>query len=118
LLIYLPPEAQDRLFDTIISLSAPGSRIATEHMDFGGSRDAWLQRVSEWSKHVGSEVDLLDLFYTDDRTPAGTYLSERGWQIDVLTSVQAYAAHGFDYPEELATVAADSGYLTATFETR
>ena len=33
LLVYLPPEAQDRLFDNITALSAPGSRIATEHMD-------------------------------------------------------------------------------------
>ncbi len=30
LLIYLPPEAQDRLFDSITALSAPGSTIATE----------------------------------------------------------------------------------------
>ena len=29
LLIYLPPEAQDRLFDNITALSAPGSAIAT-----------------------------------------------------------------------------------------
>ena len=33
LLIYLPPDAQDRLFDNITALSAPGSRLATEHMD-------------------------------------------------------------------------------------
>ncbi|MGE2715723.1 class I SAM-dependent methyltransferase [Mycolicibacterium litorale] len=113
LLIYLPPEAQDRLFDSIMELSAPGSRIATEHMDFGASQGAWLERVSEWSKHVGSKVDLLDLFYTEDRTPAGTYLAERGWEITVRTSAEAYAAHGFEYPEDLAAVAADSGYLTA-----
>jgi methyltransferase (TIGR00027 family) len=116
LLIYLPSEAQDRLFDAIIELSAPGSRIATEHMDFGGSRDAWLQRVGEWSKHVGSQVDLLDLFYTEDRTPAGTYLAARGWEIEVLTSTQAYAANGFEYPEDMAAVAAGSGYLTATLK--
>src|SRR6478735_3072170 len=30
LLGYLPPEAQDRLLDTITELSAPGSRLATE----------------------------------------------------------------------------------------
>lgn len=118
LLIYLPPEAQDRLFDAIMALSAPGSRIATEHMDFGGSRDAWLQRVSEWSKHVGSDVDILDLFYTGDRSPAGTYLAERGWKIEVLTSTEAYAANGFEYPKDMAAVAADSGYLTATLEMR
>src|ERR1700753_51483 len=31
LLGYLPPEAQDRLLDTITELSAPGSRVATEN---------------------------------------------------------------------------------------
>jgi len=31
LLMYLPPEAQDRLFDNITSLSAPGSKLATEY---------------------------------------------------------------------------------------
>src|SRR6202000_827117 len=30
LLIYLPPEAQDRLFDNITALSVPGSTVATE----------------------------------------------------------------------------------------
>lgn len=112
-MIYLPPEAQDRLFDNIIELSAPGSRIATENMDFGGSAEAWLDRVSEWSKRVGSDIDLRDLFYTGERTPAGAYLAARGWETAVRTSAQAYAANGFEYPEELAAVAADSGYLTA-----
>ena len=32
LLIYLPPEAQDLLFDRITELSAAGSRVATEHI--------------------------------------------------------------------------------------
>ena len=32
LLIYLPFEAQDLLFDRINELSAPGSRVATEHI--------------------------------------------------------------------------------------
>ncbi|MDA4101289.1 hypothetical protein MMON44395_06755 [Mycolicibacterium monacense DSM 44395] len=36
----------------------------------------------------------------------------------MLTSTQAYAANGFEYPEDLAAVASDSGYLTGTLETR
>ena len=31
LLVYLPPDAQDRLFDHITALSAPGSRLVFEH---------------------------------------------------------------------------------------
>jgi methyltransferase (TIGR00027 family) len=37
LLVYLPPEAQDRLFDEITRLSAPGSRLATEYHPDGGA---------------------------------------------------------------------------------
>src|SRR5664279_2022621 len=32
---YLPPEAQDRLLDSVTALSAPGSRIATEAVPSG-----------------------------------------------------------------------------------
>ena len=42
LLSYLPPDAQDRLFDSITALSVPGSTIATEFVpgiiDFDADR--------------------------------------------------------------------------------
>ena len=44
-LMYLPPEAQDRLFDNITALSAPGSRIATEY--HGGDFGAALGRAGQ-----------------------------------------------------------------------
>ena len=45
LLVYLPPEAQDRLFDNITALSAPGSQLATEyHPDAGASIGAARRR--------------------------------------------------------------------------
>ena len=44
LLIYLPPKAQDRLFDTITALSVPGSTMATEYapgiIEFDAADDA------------------------------------------------------------------------------
>ncbi len=79
LLIYLPPEAQDRLFDNITALSAPGSRLATEHMDAALLTEKWSERVSEWSKKVGSDVDLMDLFYSGERTSARDHLTASGW---------------------------------------
>jgi methyltransferase (TIGR00027 family) len=113
LLIYLPPEAQDRLFDNITALSAPGSRLATEHMDMKLTSSEWTQRVSQWSKRVGSDTDLMDLFYSGDRNRADEYLSTHGWEVDIRSSRDAYADHGFTYPEELADLAGDSGYLFA-----
>ena len=42
LLPYLPPDAQDRLFDNITALSAPGSQLATEHVP---DPDAFSERT-------------------------------------------------------------------------
>lgn len=117
LLIYLPPEAQDRLLDHITALSAPGSRLATEHMGAATLTDKWSERVSQWSKKVGSEVDLTDLFYSGERTEVRDHLTPQGWDVTVQSSRAAYESHGFDFPEELADLAGDSGYLSATLKT-
>ncbi|EFG77193.1 methyltransferase, TIGR00027 family [Mycobacterium parascrofulaceum ATCC BAA-614] len=114
LLVYLPPEAQDRLFDNIVALSAPGSRIATEHMDLRNIPSDWAQKLTERSQRLGSKINLAELFYTGDRNTAAEYLAAHGWQVDIRTTDDAFAAHGFEVPkDELASFGEDSGYLTA-----
>jgi methyltransferase (TIGR00027 family) len=114
LLIYLPPDAQDRLFDNVTALSAPGSRLATEHMDIQGSADEWTEKLSERSRRMGSNFDLAELFYSGDRTSAGKYLTSKGWDVTIRSARKAYALNGFKFPEdELTSFAGDSGYLTA-----
>ena len=115
LLVYLPPDAQDRLFDNIVALSAPGSRIATEHMDLRDIPADWADRLTERSRRIGSNINLAELFYSGDRNPAADYLKDHGWHIDVQTTAQIYAANGFELPDdELASFGDGSGYLTAT----
>jgi methyltransferase (TIGR00027 family) len=115
LLVYLPPEAQDRLFDNIATLSAPGSRIATEHMDLSEIPSDWAERLTERSRRIGSNINLAELFYTGDRNTASEYLAAHGWGVDIRTTDEAFAAHGFEVPnDELASFGAHSGYLTAT----
>src|SRR6201996_65339 len=114
LLVYLPPEAQDRLFDNIAALSAPGSRIATEHMDMRNVPEDWAERLTKRSQRFGSEINLAELFYAGDRNPAADYLDGHGWHTDIRTTEQAYAAQGFEVPDdELASFGGGSGYLTA-----
>jgi methyltransferase (TIGR00027 family) len=114
LLIYLPPDAQDGLFDNITALSAPGSRLATEHMDIQGSADEWTEKINERSRRMGSDVNLAELFYTDDRNPVDKYLTSKGWDVTIRPARKAYALNGFKYPEdELTALAGDSGYLSA-----
>ena len=117
LLVYLPPDAQDRLFDNITALSAPGSRLATEHMDMSSMPDDWAQKLDERSRRAGSDLKLTELFYSGDRNTAGAYLSSHRWHVTIRSTVDAFAANGFELPDdELTSLIGSSGYLTATLE--
>lgn len=117
LLVYLPPEAQDRLFDEITALSVPGSRLATEHMDMTGLPDDWADQLTERSRRLGSQINLAELFYLGERHGAAEYLAGKGWRTDILTGRDAFARNGFDQPtDELESLGANSGYLTATLD--
>ena len=100
LLVYLPPEAQDRLFDDITALSAAGSQIATEyHPDGGaflGGRAAAL--TDRWREH-GFDLDLPDLFYGGERSPVVDYLKAKGWRTSARTRPEVFAAYGRDFPD-------------------
>lgn len=115
LLVYLPPDAQDRLFDHITALSAPGSRLATEyHPDAGASIGERARALSaQWSDH-GFDVDVADLFYPGERTPPADYLSGQGWQVSTRTRPEVFAGYGrtFGTGEALAPLR-DSLALTA-----
>ena len=67
LLVYLPPDAQDRLFDNITALSAPGSRLATEHMDLASLPRTGPRSSPSASRRIGSDINLAELFYSGER---------------------------------------------------
>jgi methyltransferase (TIGR00027 family) len=84
LLMYLPADAQDRLFTQITELSAPGSRIAAEtaasHAD--ERRQAMRDRFDRITAQLGIErtVDIQELIYhDDDRADVVDWLNEHGW---------------------------------------
>ncbi|MBB2989893.1 methyltransferase (TIGR00027 family) [Mycolicibacterium iranicum] len=114
LLIYLPPEAQDRLLDNITALSAPGSRLATEHMDAKALTGDWAKAMTERARRHGSDIDLSELFYSGDRRSATEHLSAQGWRTTVLTSNEAYTLNGLEpVTDDLLAMVGDSGYLSA-----
>jgi methyltransferase (TIGR00027 family) len=100
LLVYLPPDAQDKLFDDITALSAPGSRLATEyHPDAGASISQRAEAIRDrWRKH-GFDLNLADLFYPGDRNPVVEYLTDHGWQVTARTRPEEFAAYGLEFPD-------------------
>ena len=81
LLMYLPAEAQDRLFTQITELSAPGSRVAAEtaanHAD--ERRQEMRDRLERVAAKLGIErtVDIQDLIYQRRRSRRRRRLAQR-----------------------------------------
>jgi methyltransferase (TIGR00027 family) len=115
LLIYLPSEAQDLLFDRINELSAPGSRVATEHIpDVSMFADERSQQISERLKEYGHDIEMGDLIYHDERSDVIEYLTGHGWDVTAQKTPDAYAANGFEFPDDGAMgFFADMSYVSA-----
>ena len=106
LLMYLPPEAQDRLFDHITALSAPGSRIATEyHPDNGSTMAERGKAMSDRWADIGCDVDLSGLFYEGDRNNVADYLTDRGWDVSSRTRRELFGEYGRVFPGDDALAA-------------
>ncbi|MGV0741228.1 class I SAM-dependent methyltransferase [Mycolicibacterium sp. XJ870] len=85
LLGYLPPEAQDRLFDQITELSAPGSRVGVEGVPTSKAQDqdalrARMQDFTDRWKAHGFDLDFSELIFLGDRTDVTSYLEGHGWR--------------------------------------
>ncbi|OXM64679.1 SAM-dependent methyltransferase [Amycolatopsis vastitatis] len=121
LLGYLPPEAQDRLLDTITELSAPGSRLATESKpnprpgDEDRTKDR-LRRISErWSAR-SFDTDMASLRYYGERNEAAPYLADRGWALDAITIRDLLAAHDLPPLSDDDARMGDMRYVSGTLE--
>ena len=119
LLIYLPPDAQDRLFDHITALSPAGSRLATEFMP---AMDAFTDPPAEgdepgadrW-RRLGFHDNLAGLVYVGERSHVIDYLRRLGWQVSGSGVEELFAANGFDHhDDEMTEKFAGFQYLTAT----
>lgn len=100
LLMYLPPEAQDRLFDHITALSASGSQLATEyHPDTGPTMAERAQALNDRWASLGCDVDLSGLFYGGERNNVVDYLTDRGWRVTTRTRRELFADYGRVFPD-------------------
>ncbi|MGV0782125.1 SAM-dependent methyltransferase [Mycolicibacterium sp. XJ775] len=100
LLAYLPPDAQDRLFDNITALSAPRSRLATEYHLPGMAvdlRERGQVLSEQWRQH-GLDLDLANLWYDGERNSVVDYLTDRGWSVTARRRPELFAEYGREFP--------------------
>ena len=99
LLIYLPSEAQDRLFDNITALSVPGSTIATEYVP--GLKDLDAERVREQTAQLrqhGLDIDMPSLVYAGERSHVIDYLRGNAWEVTGTSRADLFVSNGRRLP--------------------
>jgi methyltransferase (TIGR00027 family) len=99
LLIYLPPDAQDRLFDNITALSVPESTIATEFVpgiiDFDPDR---VQDMSGSFREHGVDIDMASLVYAGERNHVVDYLRAKGWDVEGVARTELFRRNSIEVP--------------------
>ena len=91
LLMYLPADAQDLLFERITELSAPGSRLAAETVGVHSEerRERMRERFAQLSAKLEMEqaLDVQELMYNDpDRADVTAWLNGHGWTASGVSS--------------------------------
>ncbi|HEX3546413.1 MAG TPA: class I SAM-dependent methyltransferase [Mycobacterium sp.] len=93
LLMYLPADAQDQLFENITQLSAAGSRIAVETVGRNASerRAEMRERFERVRAQLGLQqtVDVQDLTYDDpNRADVDAWLNDNGWHATAVHALE------------------------------
>lgn len=118
LLGYLPPEAQDRLLDTITALSAPGSRVATESRPNPKPGDdektkAGLNQIAQRWREQGFDTDMAKVRYYGERNEAAPYLTGLGWELRGATIAELLSANGLPLADDSLRLS-DVRYVSGT----
>ena len=104
LLMYLPADAQDLLFDRIQGLTAPGSRLGVEGLgpEFANP-DAWSVRrermnyLRELMAKTDSKIEVPqtdELWYFEERQDVADWLNRHGWDATVTPSNDLMTSYG------------------------
>jgi methyltransferase (TIGR00027 family) len=118
LLVYLPPDAQDALFDHITSFCTPGSRLAAEFMpDMSVFANEQSRAFQERWREAGFGIDFDELVFYGERNHVVAYLTEHGWHVSSRSIELLHGDNGFEYPADGAPrIFADQQYVTAILE--
>ena len=114
LLGYLPPDAQDRLLDTIGELSAPSSRLAVESVpshpgaDQEELREKMKGSTDRW-RSQGFDLDFSELVFLGERADVTDYLRGHGWTVEATPTNDLLVRYG------LAPLDDDEGFAEVVY---
>lgn len=112
LLPYLPDEAKETLLGRVDELSAPGSRIAAEHLN--GAEAASLLReppFREMATQFG--FDLNELLPAGQNHDVADWLSAHGWTVTTESATEVGGRHGREFDDVLLRPMRSSQLITA-----
>ena len=76
--------------------------------------DERAQVIADRLKTYGHDFEMGDLIYHGERNDVIDYLTGHGWDVSAQSMRDAYAANGFEFPEDGAMgFFADMSYLSA-----
>ena len=94
---FLPPEAEVRLLDNVIALSAKGSRLAADYGTVAGTSEEAQKQAQQatevWRKH-GLDLDIAALTYPGEHTDVAAHLEAHGWQAARSKLAELFVAAG------------------------
>jgi methyltransferase (TIGR00027 family) len=119
---FLPPEAEVRLLDNVISLSAVGSRLAADYGSVIGTSDEAAEQAQQmtesWRRH-GLDLDIAALAYPGEHTDVAAHLEASGWTVLRFRLRELFTAAGLPELPEAAqqqVPAASIGFVTAALQ--
>ena len=107
LLLFLPAAAQDLLFERILTLSAPGSRIAVDAPNRNFFEPDNLERRRQ------ALPDASDLWFIEERADLAQWLTERGWAVNATEALKVMERYDRPPEGELADLAPRSVFIEA-----
>jgi methyltransferase (TIGR00027 family) len=110
---FLSGDAQVRLIQDITEMSAPGSRLAADHLPgHAAPLSELMQTIGDDWRALGLNVDFGNLYYSGDRGDIELELQARGWDVAGSSRADLFAATGISIRESAATI--PMRYVTAT----
>jgi methyltransferase (TIGR00027 family) len=94
---FLPPEAEVRLLDAIIPLSAEGSRFAADFGTVGATSPETQEQnrlMTEGWRRQGLDLDISSLTYPGEHTDVAAHLRDNGWDTTTFQLSDLFSAAG------------------------